>query len=478
MRPCRPRPLLAAASPPGWLGSSGAMASLATPAFMAAPMAWQAECMRDDGSFGAWLRPWRILPCNSRSRSRCSCVVCGLLYDGVVVDMATDSPDVTVLFVAEKPSVSRALAELLSGGRYGTRGARPLETHYFFTYFAPARCRCSIAVTSVIGHVFGLDFDGGAEKRGDISSIFAAKTRKTVEETSEKLGVIQHLQRAAAGCGWLCLWLDGDREGENICFEMLDILKQFPAERVWRAKFSAVTDREVRNAMACLGKPSAAEAAAVDARQELDLKVGVAFTRLMTRALRDVARRKFHLPHLRLLSYGPCQTPTLWFVVSRRREIEAFVPAHYWELTAHAAASAGGASAPFAWSRNPCFDEALAKRTSTALRASATLRITSAGRMRVSYPPPVGMNTVVLLKLASSALGLSPHRTMQIAEDLYTSGFISYPRTESTRYPDGFDMHGALSGQELSSEWGGLVRWLQLFQSRTPRGGTDAGDHP
>jgi len=38
------------------------MASLATPAFMAAPMAWQAECMRDDGSFGAWLRPWRIVP--------------------------------------------------------------------------------------------------------------------------------------------------------------------------------------------------------------------------------------------------------------------------------------------------------------------------------------------------------------------------------------------------------------------------------
>ena len=35
---------------------AGAMASLATPAFMVAPMAWQAECMRNDGSFGAWRR--------------------------------------------------------------------------------------------------------------------------------------------------------------------------------------------------------------------------------------------------------------------------------------------------------------------------------------------------------------------------------------------------------------------------------------
>ena len=51
--------------PPGFMpicGGAREMASLATPAFMAAPMAWQAECMRDDGSFGAWLRPWRIVP--------------------------------------------------------------------------------------------------------------------------------------------------------------------------------------------------------------------------------------------------------------------------------------------------------------------------------------------------------------------------------------------------------------------------------
>ena len=38
------------------------------------------------------------------------------------------------------------------------------------------------------------------------------------EETSQQLGVVPHLQAAADGCGWLCLWLDADREGENICY--------------------------------------------------------------------------------------------------------------------------------------------------------------------------------------------------------------------------------------------------------------------
>ena len=226
--------------------------------------------------------------------------------------MADDEEVGRVLCIAEKPSVARAVAEALSGGKHCTRGARPLQTHTLHTYFPPAKRLCHVAVTSVLGHVFSLDFRGGAERRGDVSSIFAADTHKLPADASESLDVVRHLRQQAAGCGWLCLFLDCDREGENICFECLSVLPQYAAERVWRAKFSAVTEREVRGAWAHLGKPNAAESAAVDTRQELDLKVGVAFTRLLTRALRDAARRRFSLPALRLLSYGPCQTPTLW----------------------------------------------------------------------------------------------------------------------------------------------------------------------
>ena len=391
---------------------------------------------------------------------------------------AVDEPESRVLCVAEKPSVARAVAEALSGGKHCTRGkGGPLQTHMLYAYFAPAKKRCSVAVTSVVGHVFGLDFLGGAEKRGDISSIFAAKTQKVVEETSERLGVANHLREQADGVGWLCLWLDCDREGENICFEVLSLLPQYPADRVWRAKFSAVTEREVRGAWAHLAKPSAAEASAVDARQELDLKVGVTFTRLLTRALRDAARKRFSLPALRLLSYGPCQTPTLWFTCQRQKEIDAFVPQQYWELSAHVTLSVG-ASAALKWSRNPCFDESLSRRAAAAAERAGQLEVRSATCSRRAFPPPVGMNTVALLKLASAALGLSPHRAMQIAEELYTAGLVSYPRTESARYPPSFDVAAALSGHEHSAEVGPLVRWLQLAPRAPPRGGTDAGDHP
>ena len=55
-------------------------------------------------------------------------------------------------------------------------------------------------------------------------------------------------------------------------------------------------------------------------------------------------------------------------------------------------------------------------------------------------PPPVGLSTDAMLRLGSSILGLAPQRTMSLAEDLYTHGYLSYPRTQTTRYPDDFDI--------------------------------------
>lgn len=65
--------------------------------------------------------------------------------------------------------------------------------------------------------------------------------------------VCKHLQSEAKGCDYLVLWLDCDREGENICFEVIENtvgwMRRVPTQQVFRAKFSAISAPEMRAAM-------------------------------------------------------------------------------------------------------------------------------------------------------------------------------------------------------------------------------------
>lgn len=75
-------------------------------------------------------------------------------------------------------------------------------------------------VTSVIGHVFSVDFPAPYQdwKTTNPLDLFEAPIRKT--EANPKAHICRHLSQVARDCMYLVLWLDCDREGENICFEV------------------------------------------------------------------------------------------------------------------------------------------------------------------------------------------------------------------------------------------------------------------
>lgn len=159
----------------------------------------------------------------------------------------------------------------------------------------------------------------------------------------------------------------------------------------------------------------------------------MAFTRFQTRFFQG----RYGNLDSRIISYGPCQTPTLGFCVQRHLQITTFKPENFWSLNAYILKD--GYELQLDWDRNKVFDFDVAVMFQKLVIDDGTLKITNVSKKEETKTRPCGLNTVNLLKVASSSLGFGPQMTMQLAERLYTQGFISYPRTESTAYPSSFD---------------------------------------
>ena len=137
------------------------------------------------------------------------------------------------------------------------------------------------------------------------------------------------MKREIRNVGLLIIWTDCDREGENIGAEIRDICLDVKRVPVKRAKFSEITQQAIQRAMRTLVPIDENVVNAVDARQELDLRIGAAFTRIQTLFL----RQKFPTQLAeQLISYGSCQFPTLGFIVERYRAIQEFQQENFWKI--------------------------------------------------------------------------------------------------------------------------------------------------
>uniref|UniRef100_A0A8C3S8X9 DNA topoisomerase n=1 Tax=Chelydra serpentina TaxID=8475 RepID=A0A8C3S8X9_CHESE len=386
----------------------------------------------------------------------------------------------TVFMVAEKPSLAQSIAKILSRGNMtshkGLNGA--CSVHEYTGSFIGQSVH--FKMTSVCGHVMTLDFIGKYNNwdKVDPAELFSkAPTEK--KEANPKLTMVKFLQVEGRGCDYIVLWLDCDKEGENICFEVLDSVipvmnKPRGTEKtVYRAKFSSITDTDICNAMNSLGEPNRNEALSVDARQELDLRIGCAFTRFQTKYFQG----KYGNLDSSLISFGPCQTPTLGFCVERHDKIQSFKPETYWVLQAkvnHEKES----SLTLEWDRVRVFDREIAQMFLNITKMAREAKVESVSKKEKAKQRPLALNTVEMLRVASAALGMGPQHTMQIAERLYTQGYISYPRTETTHYPENFDLKESLRQQTNNPYWAETVKALLSEGVNRPRKGHDAGDHP
>ena len=394
---------------------------------------------------------------------------------------------------------------MLCGGRQpqSRRGPSPYNVNWEFPYEVEGK-QCQMVFTSVTGHLMEMEFEGSHKSwRGcnPRELIDGARVNKHVGGGKEP--VAENLTKEARNAQWLILWLDCDREGENIAFEVIQVC--LAAKRtlvVKRAQFSALSHNDVTRALRTLRPPNKHEADAVDMRQELDLRLGASFTRFNTMLLQNNVR----LPGAdedgkgAIVSYGPCQFPTLGFIVQRKWDIDAHVPERFWKIAlSHApgrapgargganpsgrddaaAVSSGSEFAKFEWARDRVFDEAFATTLFESVRSAETARVVREGGEPHRKWPPHPLNTLEMQKRLNRAIRISPDNIMKLAEELYQAGFISYPRTETDAFPQDFDYQTTISDLHNHPTFGFHARALSSGRFSMPRPGRNNDNaHP
>ncbi len=262
-------------------------------------------------------------------------------------------------------------------------------------------------VRASVGHV--RDLPKNNKKAIDIEGGFVPH----YEVVPGKVEVIEELRTLAKKAKEVILATDPDREGEAIAWHIKEELKLKKPERI---VFHEITKDAIEEALKNPRKIDENLRLAQEARRVLDRLVGYDLSGLIWKKVRYG------------LSAGRVQSPALRIVMEREREIRAFIPETYYVITAQ--------------THTPkkehltltCAEEPRDKKVAEHIVESvqkdglAIVDVSEAEAKRAARAP---FTTSTLQQSASTRLGFSPSRTMQVAQKLYEQGHITYMRTDS-----------------------------------------------
>lgn len=334
------------------------------------------------------------------------------------------------LVVCEKPDAARRIAIAL-GDAKETRisGVSVFDVDFQDKHFK---------VCSAIGHLYGVS-DG--TKNRSIYPVLDLEWAP-IEGKKRVINVVSKLAKEADSFVHAC---DYDQEGEVIGHSILQYACHGVYEKSKRAKFSTLTDDEIKESFSSLQEPVAGLAEAGRSRHLLDFIYGVNLSRALAQSFK--AGNKGY----RNLSIGRVQGPTLAFAADREQEIRLFVPDPYWVVTGDFEKDGQIINARY---EKPKIETLVEAQTivGACTGKDGTVRIVDKKKMPLR--PPAPFNTGDLQREAYSLFRVSPGHTLAIAEKLYLRALISYPRTSSQKLPPSINYRKILSGLARSSLYG------------------------
>ena len=323
------------------------------------------------------------------------------------------------LIITEKPNAAKMIADALADGK-------PIkESYQGVPYYKLTHGNRDIVVSCAVGHLYGL---AEKERKGWNFPIFdiewkpVSETNKQAEFSKKYLATIKKLARDADEFTVAC---DYDQEGSVIGKNIISLAcKQKDANRM---QFSTLTKDELREAYKNKklhldwGQIEAGEA-----RHFLDFYNGINYSRALTSAIKSAGAFK-------IMSTGRVQGPALKIIVEREKEIIAFKSVPFWQIQLQGNIRSHEIIALH--KEDKFWDRARAEDIYSRIKDEKKGVISDTKKTRITQNPPVPFDLTSLQVEAYKCFGIAPNATLSIAQELYTSGYISYPRTSSQQLP-------------------------------------------
>lgn len=353
------------------------------------------------------------------------------------------------LVVCEKPAAALRIAQAMGTSSFkkisglktegaGRRGLLPP------VFSATDRNGRHLVICSAVGHLYELV---DVKRNRSIYPVFDVKWVPILKKrnvmgpntAAKSEGIIKAISLLSEKATSFVHACDYDQEGEVIGYNILEYACNNKYENSLRAKFSTLTDEEIRNSFNNLLKPSKRLAEAGRSRHMIDFIYGVNLSRALTQSFKISNDRKRYCN----LSMGRVQGPALAFVVDREMEIRKHVPDPYWTISA-------------GFERNGDIIKAhyYQQKVTTLSKATSIVdactnqdgKVNEIMHQKVAVTAPNPFNVGDLQKEAYRVFKFSPSYTLMIAEKLYINAIISYPRTSSQKLPASINYKKIISG--------------------------------
>ena len=385
--------------------------------------------------------------------------------------MATEIKGNFKLVIAEKPDAARRIAASL--GRSFVRGIRGIQVFDVPLAFD----RNHYVICAAAGHLYGIA-DSTRIRR--VYPIFDAEwlpydlifstsrwsdqrsRRKNYSgfsnQTSRRLAVISQLANHGEQIVQAC---DYDIEGETIGYNIIRYAcgNSNAAKHMLRAKFSTLTEDELRASFSQLAEMDLSLAEAGRARHLVDFLWGINLSRAFSEANRQVGKK------FRNLTIGRVQGPTLAFVVDREIDVKTHAPLPYWSLEATLQKEGSEFKAHYEKEKIEVKKEA--DEIYAQISNERVARVSSLKKNTLSERPPYPFSLGDLEREAFRLYKSSPSITLSIAEKLYLRALISYPRTNSQKLPPSIGYSKIIEQLLQQKEFGGYRSQMQEGKRRS-----------